>query len=525
MEWVLGSVETVRGAQITAVLAPGYLAAADATAVRIGALVKVMVGDCAVIGTVSAVEGQEGQRTVTADLLGELTEDGRFSRGVAHFPLPGANLLATESADLDAVYARPSSFNVRIGTLHYESTRAAYLLTDDLLAKHFAVLGTTGSGKSCAVTLILRAILSEHPDAHMILLDPHNEYEAAFGDLAEVVNIDNLQLPFWLLNIEEAVATLVMGGTPEEQQSQAAILKDGITFARRMYAGNPNAIQNQWITVDTPVPYRVNDLIRLLDDAMGRLEKPDGSAPYLRLKGRLESLSSDRRFSFMFQRVATRDILSAVIGRLLRIPVSGRPVTIMDLSGVPSEIVNVVVSLLCRVTFDFALWAVRGEMPPVLLVCEEAHRYVPADARDGFGATTRAIARIAKEGRKYGVSLGLVTQRPSELAIGALSQCGTIFALRMGNELDQRFVANVLPEAAHGMVEALPSMRPQEAIVVGEGAPLPMRIRFDDLEPEHRPQSRSAEFSKAWQQDAAGAEFLEDGVTRWRTQVRKRAGA
>ncbi|HUB96659.1 MAG TPA: DUF87 domain-containing protein [Stellaceae bacterium] len=521
MEVVLGSIDTVRGASVTAILAPAYLAA-EAGAVRIGALVKVVVGERLVIGTVSAIEGHEGQRTLTADLLGEIGPDGTFSRGVAHFPIPGANLLGAETADLDAVYARPSSFNVRVGTLHHESGRPAFLMTDELLAKHFAVLGTTGSGKSCAVTLILRAILAEHPGAHVILLDPHNEYEAALGSMAEIVNIDNLQLPFWLLNFEEAVATLVMGGTPQEQQSQAAILKDGITIARRIYAGSATAPQHQWITVDTPVPFRINDLIRLLDDAMGRLEKPDGSAPYLRLKGRLESLSADRRFSFMFQRVATRDILSAVIGRLLRIPVSGRPVTIMDLSGVPSEIVNVVVSLLCRVTFDFALWSVQTEMPPILLVCEEAHRYVPSNPDEGFGATTRAIARIAKEGRKYGVSLGLVTQRPSELAVGALSQCGTIFALRMGNELDQRFVANVLPEAAHGMVEALPSMRPQEAIVVGEGAPLPMRIRFDDLPAAYRPRSRSAEFSRVWQHDAAGAGFIEDGVQRWRSQVRKR---
>ena len=120
--------------------------------------------------------------------------------------------------------------------------------------------------------------------------------------------------------------------------------------------------------------------------------------------------------------------------------------------------------------------------------------------------------------------LGLVTQRPSELAVSALSQCGTLFALRMGNELDQRFVANSLPEAAHGMVGALPSMRPQEAIVVGEGAPLPMRIRFDDLPQEHRPRSRSAEFSTAWQADSAGTDFLEDGLTRWRMQARKRLG-
>ena len=522
MEQVIGRIEAVQGASITASLTGD---AADlAAAIRIGALVKVPAGKGAVVGTINAIEWQDGanqRRAVVADLLGELI-DGRFFRGVADYPLPGVQVLAASEADLDIVYARPSSFNVRIGTLHQDASRAAFLLTDELLAKHFAILGTTGSGKSCAVTLVLRAVLSEHKDAHIVLLDPHNEYEAAFGDLAEVINIDNLQLPMWLLNYEEAVATLVLGGTPEEQQSQASILKDAIIIARRKFAGDNNA---QWITVDSPVPYRASDLVAVFDEAMGKLDKPDSSAPYRRLKARIESLSNDRRFSFMFSRTMARDILGAVLGRLLRIPVNGRPVTIIDLSGVPSEIVNVVVSLLCRITFDFAVWADRAKMPPVLLVCEEAHRYVPADTGTGFNATTRAISRIAKEGRKYGVSLGLVTQRPSELAVNALSQCGTIFALRMGNELDQRFVANSLPEAAHGMVGALPSMRPQEAIVVGEGAPLPMRIRFDDLAPEHRPRSKSAEFSTAWQSDTAGNEFLEDGLTRWRMQARKRAGA
>ncbi|HZT50859.1 MAG TPA: ATP-binding protein, partial [Stellaceae bacterium] len=340
-----------------------------------------------------------------------------------------------------------------------------------------------------------------------------------FRDRAEIVSIDNLQLPFWLLNHEEAVEVLVRGGTPEEQQAQAAILKDAITLARRKYAGENAAAQ--WITVDTPVPFRVGDLVQLLDDAMGRLDKADSSAPYLRLKTRIESLNNDRRFAFMFSRVVTRDSLAPVIGRLLRLPVSGRPMTIIDLSGVPSEIVDVVVSLLCRLTFDFAVWSDRERMPPVLLVCEEAHRYVPADPRVGFAATTRSIARIAKEGRKYGVALGLVSQRPSELSSGVLAQCGTLIAMRLGNELDQRFVGTVLPEAAHGMIKALPGMRPQEAVLVGEGVTLPMRIRFDDLPPGERPRSKSAEFSKAWQADSAGADFIEEGIKRWRMQMRR----
>ena len=388
------------------------------------------------------------------------------------------------------------------------------------MAKHFAVIGTTGSGKSCAVTVLLRALVDSHPFAHIVLLDPHNEYSAAFSGLAEVVNADNLQLPCWLLNFEELVAVLVRGGSAEEQEAQTLILKEAVTQARRKFVGEGQ--DNPWITVDTPVPFRIGDLIRIIDQAMSKLNKVDTSVPYLRLKSRLESLNSDRRFGFMFSGMLTKDSMASIIGRLLRIPVEGKPLTIIDLSGVPSEIVDVVVSLLCRVIFDFALWAEHGKMPPVLLVCEEAHRYVPSDPTLGFAATTRAIARISKEGRKYGVSLGLVTQRPSELSPSVLTQCGTVFALRMGNEVDQQFVANALPDSSRSMLGALPSLRRQEAVVVGEGVTIPMRIRFDTLPPEQQPRSTSAHFSHVWQTDEADSDLIEEGIRRWRRQLRER---
>ena len=177
--------------------------------------------------------------------------------------------------------------------------------------------------------------------------------------------------------------------------------------------------------------------------------------------------------------------------------------------------------MLCRLTFDLALWAEREQMPPVLLVCEEAHRYAPASPGVGFAAASRAITRLAREGRKYGISLALITQLPSELSSQALSQCGTVFALRLGHYLDHRFMETALPDAARGMIAALPSMRTQEAIAFGEGVPLPMHIRFDDLPPDRRPRSESADFSKAWRSDAAGADFLKEGIRRWREQSRR----
>jgi len=524
MDNILGRVVALAGSQMTATLEVDAL---TEDPVRIGAMVKVRSAHLDVIGTIGTVNAEGGgsppRSLMVVDLLGEIvpTAEGRpqFHRGVTHYPVAGTPVRAATEVDLAAVYTRPSVSNVSIGTLYHDPRRSAFVAVDELLAKNFAVLGATGSGKSCAVTLLLSAILADHRNAHVVLLDPHNEYGRAFGELAEVVNVDNLQLPLWLLDFEEAVEVLVRGGTAQEQEAQAIILKDAITRARRRFA--TESLGATSITVDTPLPYKASDLLGLIDEAMGKLDNPDSSAPYLRLRTRLESMRYDRRFSFMFSDwLVTRDTLVQIVGRLLRIPVDGKPLTIIDLSGIPAEIADVVVAMLCRLTFDFALWSERERMPPVLLVCEEAHRYVPASPGVGFAAAGRAVTRLAREGRKYGISLALITQLPSELSSQALSQCGTVFALRLGHYLDHRFMETALPDAARGMLTALPSMRTQEVIAFGEGVPLPMHIRFDDLPPERRPRSDSAEFSKAWQADTAGTDFLKEGIRRWREQSR-----
>jgi DNA helicase HerA-like ATPase len=522
MSQSIGRVISVSGSRATARLE------ADEGSVWIGAMVKIQCPDREVVGTVSALQSEDGpppRASFVVDLFGELTpgsEGGRrFARGLSHYPLIGAAVRAAGKADVEVVYTPPAVTTIRLGTFYQERSRPAPALMDELLAKHFAVVGTTGSGKSCAVTVILSAILDQAPDAHIILLDPHNEYTTVFGERAEVIDIATLQLPLWLLNLEEAVRVLVRGGDPLEQQAQEMILRDAITRARRHYAGEE--LTAAALTVDAPVPYRVFDLLRFIYDAMGKLDKPDTSIPYQRLRTRLESLRDDRRYAFMFsEKFVVKDAMAETVGRLLRIPGEGKPLSIVDLSGIPSEVVDVIVSLFCRIIFDFALWCDQERMPPILLVCEEAHRYVPADPSVGFAAAARAITQIAKEGRKYRVSLALVSQRPSELSPEALAQCGTVFALRLANDADFRFVANLLPEAAQGMLAALPSLETQEAIVSGQGVPLPTRIRFDDLPPERRPRSEAAVFSSAWSKESVDSEFVEEAVRRWRAQSRGR---
>lgn len=524
----LGRVVSVSGSQVVVLLdnQAGEMGPGENGAVQMGSLVKVRTPASTVYGVVSGLSipipaqdaGENEMKIVELELLGEAEDrdhgtDPVFQRGVSLFPVLGDSVLATSKEDLIRVYARPTASNVQIGTLHQDRSVPAFITTDDLLGKHFAILGSTGTGKSCGVALIVRAILSRHSNGHVLMLDPHNEYARAFGDMAEVLDTRTLQLPYWLLTFEEMVETL-FGSKTKDRDSEIAILNELILAAKRNFPGNTE--NGAVLTVDTPIPYRMGDLIRMIDESMGKLDRPENSAPYMRIKSRLNALQTDQRYAFMFPGLAVRDNMAAILSRIFRLPIKGKPVTIVDLSGVPSEILNVVVSVLARMTFDFVLWSDRET--PILLVCEEAHRYMPQDSRLGFEPTKKALSRIAKEGRKYGVSLCLVSQRPSELSVGTLSQCNTIFAMRLSNQKDQDFVRAAMAESALGLLDFLPSLRNAEAIAVGEGVSVPVRICLQELPDDCRPMSGTASFSTAWDTEADGD--VATIIARWRRQRR-----
>lgn len=535
----IGRVTAVDGASVKGLLIEaegvesenGSGAASGYDWAQIGSMVKVRTRKSSVFGVIGNIAttdislegGGKEKHLITIDLVGESFDEGEgeqalsFQRGVSCYPVIGEEIFTTTKAELQSVYAEPNQSNVRIGTIYPDYELPAYLMTDNVLGKHFAILGSTGSGKSCSTTLILRSILSHHPNGHIVMLDPHDEYATAFGDLAYVLHPDRFQLPYWLLNFEEITEVLIDSQAPDSR-TQVEILKTAILNAKIKHAENSDYGKN--VTVDTPVPYSLNELIQHINTLQGRLEKPEGAAPYMRLKSRLDNLRGDKRFDFMFSGLFVRDNLVDIISNLLRIPVDGKPISIVDLSGIPSEITDVVVSVMCRIIFDFALWSVPAQALPVLVVCEEAHRYIPVDDSLGFGPTKRAITRIAMEGRKYGVSLCLVSQRPSQLSPNILSQCNTLFSLRLTNEADQDVVQRALPEHALGLLNALPALRTQEAVAVGEGMSLPTRLRFDDLPENRRPKSGSAPFSKAWERSDENRAFVEMNVGRWRDQVR-----
>jgi uncharacterized protein len=458
-------------------------------------------------------------------LVGELWKsiDGGkagFNRGVTVYPALGDRVRVSSKAELEIAFCGEGAASVRVGCIRQDSSIPAMVRVDDLLGKHFAILGTTGTGKSCTTALILRAILDKNPAAHIVLLDPHNEYATAFGDLAEIISPRNMQLPFWLLNFEEIVEVLI---GDMERKAEIEVLQELIPIAKSRYSsgrtGDSGKLRRGVLdtgryTVDTPVPYRISDLTSLIDERMGKLENKRDLAPYRQLKNYIENISQDGRYGFMFGSLTVYDGMTQVLGRIFRVPVNDKPITILELTGLPTEIVNVVVSVLCRMTFDFALWS-EGQVP-VTLVCEEAHRYVPANSSLGFEPCKRAIAKIAKEGRKYGASLCIVTQRPAEIDPTILSQCNTVFALRMANDRDQAIVQSAVADTGSGLLEFLPSLGQREAIAFGDGMSLPVRIKFDELPKNRLPRSSTARFSEKWQKSMGDEGFLEQVVDRWR---------
>ena len=506
--------------------------------IQIGSVVKILTPGASVIGLVSSVSSpmpdldgkKEEMGLIEINLAGETRiDDGSrrlaFHRGVASLPSLGDPIYLADKHDLTRIYAPPGVASIKVGSLFQNSEVPARLLTDELLSKHFIVVGSTGSGKSSALSILLQRLLEDTAGAHVVILDIHNEYGAAFGNLVEHITLENFNLPLWMLNFQELVVALCSNeGTRDEE---IEILSEGVLAAKKRYADAAagraamlarRATEATVITVDTPAPFRLSDVISYLDEQLGKLERTRATLPYRRMKSRIEQMVVDQRYAFMFGGLTVQDTMTQVLSRLFRIPNEGKPISVIDLSTVPHEILDVVISVISRLAFDLAVWSKGGL--PMLLVCEEAHRYAPAN--DGkFVPTRQALGRIAKEGRKYGISLALVTQRPSELDSTILSQCSTAIALRLSSEKDQQVIRGSTYEGMVDLIDFLPLLGDREALILGQGVSMPMRIRFDELTAK-RPKNMNVGFSKSWKSQNMDRDMLENIITRWRTTGRER---
>jgi hypothetical protein len=531
----VGSVLSVRGSEARFGILRRSGASPENEGTTVGKLLAVASKDSLLIGFITEVsvevpeivreQGYAGSARL--ELMGEIRKEEsgiRFRRGVTEYPLIGDPVVAVSADALQLIFGRTGAQNIVIGRLQQEPTLGACVQVDEMLSRHFAVFGTTGVGKSSGVAVLIQQVLKARPNLRIFLLDAHNEYGRCFGDQAHVVNPGNLKLPFWLFNFEELV-DVIFGGRSPGVEDEFQILAELIPIAKSMYVQYQTAgsratakkldSKNTGFTVDTPVPYRLADLVSLIDDRLGKLENRSSRMKYFKLIMRIEAVSNDPRYNFMFENANVGgDTMAEVICHLFRIAPGAKPMTVMQLAGLPVEVVDSVVSVVGRMAFEFGLWS-DGAFP-ILFFCEEAHRYASADRSLGFGPTRRALSRIAKEGRKCGVFLGLASQRPAELDATIISQCSTLFVMRMANDRDQEIIRSAVSDAAASLVNLVPSLGTREVLALGEGVSLPVRMVFADL-PQHLiPSSEAVRNTYAGGTREASHDLVDMIVARWR---------
>jgi DNA helicase HerA-like ATPase len=531
---LVGRVSAVSGSQASVELTARHGGGEHPT---VGKFMGMVADKAVIIGMVTDI-GEEAmpasaagpayRKVARLDLVGEIRsgENGaaRFQRGVMEYPNIGDGALLLTARELRLVYGGADADHAHVGDLQQNADIGVHIDIDQLVSRHFAIVGATGVGKSSGVAIILQKILDTRPNLRLFLVDPHNEYGRCFGDKAQVLTPRNLRLPFWLFNFEETVDAF-FGGRPGVDE-EVEILSEVIPLAKSAYlqyrVNNERALSKKrdprdtGFTADTPVPYRIEDLINLLDDRMGKLENRSSRMVYHKLIGRIQTFRNHPRYAFMFENANIGgDTMGEILAHLFRLPPEGKPMTIMQLAGFPAEVVDSVVSVLCRMAFDFGLWS--DGVAPLLFVCEEAHRYAPADKNVGFGPTKRALSRIAKEGRKYGVFLGLVTQRPAEIDPTIVSQCSTLFVMRLSNERDQSLIRSAVSDAAANLLSFIPSLGTREVFTFGPGVALPTRMRFRELPAERRPNSEASGNTRSDAGTNMSRDLIASVIERWRS--------
>lgn len=494
---------------------------------QIGTYVLIPMSNLVLIGMVNElkredvqINGQPKQRYLLYVSLVGTVKGGRYERGVSIFPVVDTPVYLAEDNDLSVAFSIFQKFGFSIGFVSLFENQRAFLDANRFFGKHIAVLGSSGAGKSCTVASVLQKVC-KYPDTNIIILDIHNEYYKAFERNCNHLDIAEFELPYWLMNFDE-VREMFIDEKDENAASQITVLKDLIILSKK----GKNPEMSPIITVDTPVYYDLDEVrakVQYLDTekitttTSGVVREGPFYGKFTRFLVRLDGKLNDPRYAFMFRpkkHVASatfNDLLSKILGTE-----ESAQVTILDLSGVPFDIVNTIVSLLARIIFDFNFWNPNRRDFPILLVFEEAHNYLPS-SNIQTTAARKTVERIAKEGRKYGVSCMVVSQRPSEVSETILSQCNNFIVLRLTNPVDQNYIKRLVPDTFASFTDILPSLRQGEALVVGEAISMPLRVQIDYPEPE--PDSSDIKFYEKWKHSEAKTR-IEEVVTRWWKQER-----
>ncbi|HMB59582.1 MAG TPA: DUF87 domain-containing protein, partial [Xanthomonadales bacterium] len=430
----------------------------------------------------------ETTRMLRLSPLGELNMDDEFSRGVAHYPTTGAELHLVTAETLSKLFAEFDEANYVVGKLSSFESIDVYVDASAFFGRHLAILGQSGSGKSWSVTSLVQSALKAMPNAHMILLDLHGEYSLKKDDLkshsvfpkhlVRCLDADDLEIPYWLLSFAELV-DLLIDMSDEHAPVQIAYLRTTVLELKK--EANQH-LDLGHVTVDTPIYFSLEELVKRFKSANEQTasfgkETTASYGKFDHLLIKLQSRMNDTRYDFLL-RPSRRTSSESLPGLMRDFVGLGEPkakITVIDLSSVPLDLHPTVTSQIGRLAFEFNYWNPRCREFPIFLICEEAHSYIPRESTNQHAQTRRAMERIAKTGRKYGVGICVVSQRPHELSETVLSQCSTFVCLRISNPDDQAYVRELVPDASRGMLDSLPSLAQGEAIAVGEAVPLPIR--------------------------------------------------
>ncbi len=464
--------------------------------------------------------------------VGSVLADGQFERGVARYPTTGAEVHAIGSTDVAKMFDRFQSKGLAVGTLASHPSLKVCLDPTNLFGRHSAILGQTGSGKSWTVASLVQKTVAVMPRAHIIILDLHGEYcwkrpdglySYAFNDaIVRHVDARELEMPYWLMTYAE-LCDLLIEHSEREATNQTAFFRDCLLAGRQQE--NTTATPTLGlarVTVDTPIYFSLDDILTKVGEKnVERVGNKQGPmfGDFDRFLMRIGSKLNDTRYDFLLKpRIRTTSAsLSDLLRDFVGLGTKKAAVTVIDLSSVPFDVRPTVAAQIGRLAFEFNYWNPLYREFPILLVCEEAHAYIPRAAESQFAGSRRSMERIAKEGRKYGVGLAIVSQRPHEVSETVLAQCGTFICLRITNPDDQGYVRSLVPESEGDLINVLAGLGRGEALVLGEAVPLPTRVQFD--RPSPAPNSDDVDFYAKWRDGPADLN-VDEIVKRWRSQER-----
>ncbi|PCH59394.1 MAG: ATPase [Gammaproteobacteria bacterium] len=463
-------------------------------------------------------------RTITLVPLGRINKEGQFSRGIGNFPTTGAEVIG-------AMFDRFQSKGYDVGYLPTNESQKVYFDPSSLFGRHFTILGQTGAGKSYTVANILQRAVATMPKAHIVLLDLHGEYswvdkeseerKYAFDDnVVRYVDARKLEIPYWLMTYAE-LCDLLIDHSEREAANQTAFFRESLLNLRLL---EKDSLSLDRVSVDTPVYFSLDELLnRIRNENSRRINDGKKQGPLFgqfdRFLIRLESKLNDVRYDFLLKPQVRNasNTLEGLLRDFVGLGDPKAPITIIDLSSVPFDVRPTVAAQIGRLAFEFNYWNPEYKEFPLLLLCEEAHAYIPRDSSAAFSGARKSMERIAKEGRKYGVGLGVVSQRPHELSETVLAQCGTFLCLRITNPADQSYVRNLVPEAERDLMDILAGLGRGECMAMGEAVPLPTRVQFHMPNPQ--PNSDDIDFHDKWINGPDDLD-VEKIVDKWRRQER-----